>query len=69
MMYVLINAELADKLQLTDFRTGDKENGYVVTVNDLAAYGAQRAIDEGAATMTFQEALSWVYNFKQNKNK
>lgn len=64
MLYVLINAKLATELKLTEFRTGDEKSGYVVTINDLAAYGAQRAVDEGAKLMTNKEAKSWVYNFK-----
>ncbi|MBO4963685.1 MAG: hypothetical protein J6C65_01945 [Prevotella sp.] len=67
MMYALINAELAEILGLTDLRTGDKKSGYMVTVGDLAAYGAQRAVDEGAKLMTCKEAQSWVYNFKNKQ--
>jgi len=64
MLYALIGAELAKKLNLTEIRTGDDNCGYIVTVGDLAPYGAERAQQEGARLMTCKEAKSWVYNFK-----
>lgn len=63
MKYYIIPKQIAELLNLTEIRKGG-ENGYVVTVGDLAAYGVGKAIENGAREVSESEAEEFIKNLK-----
>lgn len=61
MKYYLITTELANILNVSSYRKGDKDNGYIVTSGDLAAYGIAKALlKKGAKEITTNDAISFI---------
>ena len=60
MKYYWITAELAEELNVASYRRGDKDKGYLVTSGDLAAYGLDKAIEEGAKEFTDNDAQNII---------
>lgn len=60
MDYYIIPATLAEKLALTDFRTGDKDHGYVVNTSDLEVLGLEAAKQMGARSVSTWEAQKFI---------
>ena len=60
MKYFIIPKEIADELGLSPFRHGNGANGYLVNIGDLAVYGVEKAIDNGAREITAEEARKFV---------
>lgn len=48
MDYYIIPAKMAEELDLTLMRAGNKENGYIVNASDLAPIGIETAKMKGA---------------------
>lgn len=63
MKYYIVPKQIAELLNLTEIRKGG-ENGYVVTVGDLAAYGVVKAIENGAREVSESEAEEFIKNLK-----
>lgn len=66
MDYYIIPAELAEKLSLVNFRTGDREHGYIVNTSDLAVIGIETAKQQGARYVSAWEAKKTI---EQIRNK
>lgn len=66
MDHYIIPAKLARKLALTDFRTGDEEQGYVVNTSDLEVFGLEAAKQMGARYISAWEAKKFI-DQKTNK--
>lgn len=64
MKYFIIPREIADELGISQYRYGNGTDGYLVNTGDLAVYGVERAIQNGARVITAKEAKVFV-----NKNK
>jgi len=64
MKYFIIPREIADELGISQYRYGNGADGYLVNTCDLAVYGVERAIQNGAREITAREAKVFV-----NKNK
>ena len=64
MKYYLISQQLAETLNVTAFRHGGKD-GYVVTSADLAPFGIDKAIEDGATSMTEKKAIEYIKNLKK----
>lgn len=64
MKYFIIPREIADELGISQYRYGNGADGYLVNTGDLAVYGVERAIQNGAREITAREAKVFV-----NKNK
>lgn len=64
MKYFIIPREIADELGISQYRYGNGAEGYLVNTGDLAVYGVERAIQNGAREITAREAKVFV-----NKNK
>ena len=47
---------IASELHLTRIRVHDGNGFYLLSASDLRPYGIERALGEGAATLTFEEA-------------
>mgnify|MGYP004500796243 FL=1 len=56
MKYYLIPIELAERLNLVEYRQGDRTHGYIVTAGDLSAISIDTAISAGAKEITHKEA-------------
>lgn len=54
-MYSVPDA-IAEALGLIDYRRHDGEGHTLLSARDLAAYGAERAVAEGAVEITAEEA-------------
>lgn len=63
MKYYLIPLLLAEQLNLTEFRKGGEE-GYIVTTGDLAAFGVENAIANGATEISEQQAKEYLNKLK-----
>ena len=63
MKYYLVPSLLAEQLNLTEFRMGGEE-GFIVTAGDLAAFGVERAIENGATEITEQQAKEYINKLK-----
>lgn len=66
MDYYIIPAELAERLSLTGFRTGNQKVGYIVNASDLATIGIEAAKAEGARYVSVWEAKKAI---KKIRNK
>lgn len=55
MKYYLIPIELAERLNLVEYRHGDRTHGYIVTVGDLSAISIDTAMSAGAKEITRKE--------------
>lgn len=62
--YFIIPKEVAEELGITAYRHGNGTDGYLVNTGDLAVYGVEKAVDNGAREITPQEAKEFA-----NKNK
>lgn len=60
MKYFIIPKEIADELGLSPFRHGNGANGYLVNIGDLAIYGVEKAVENGAREITVEEARKFV---------
>ena len=47
---------IASELNLSRIRVHDGKGFYLLSASDLRPYGIERALGEGAATLTFEEA-------------
>jgi hypothetical protein len=64
MKYYLIPAELADALNVREFRNGNTDMGYIVTQGDLAVIGIDSALADGAREITVKEAKDIIKSIK-----
>lgn len=64
MKYYLIPAELADALNIREFRKGNTGTGYIVTQGDLAVIGVDSALADGAREVTAKEAKEIIKSIK-----
>lgn len=62
--YFIIPKEIADELGISEYRYGNGSDGYLVNTGDLAVYGVERAIQNGARERTATEATEFA-----NRNK
>lgn len=58
--YYKIPKALAEKLELTEYRVGNADYGYIVNEGDFSAIGTEEAIKRGAEKLTEAEALKIV---------
>ena len=61
MKYYIVPAELADKLKIKSFRSGNDTIGYLCNAGDFATFGIDSAVAAGAKLVTEQEAIEF-YN-------
>lgn len=64
MKYYIIPPSLAATLHISGYRHGNESAGYLCNIGDLAAYGPERAVAEGAQEITLQEAKQFVKQYK-----
>lgn len=65
MKYYIITARQAEELSLKRCRAGNDCDGYLVNIGDLAVYGPERAVDDGAREVTIAEAKEFAKHNKQ----
>lgn len=63
MKYFIIPQSIANALGITAYRYGNAADGYLVNIGDLAVYGMEKALSEGAREVSEREATEFV-----NKN-
>ena len=61
MKYYIVPAELAEKLKIKSFRSGNDTIGYLCNAGDFATFGIESAVAAGAKLVTEQEAIEF-YN-------
>lgn len=61
MKYYIVPAELAEKLKIKSFRSGNDTIGYLCNAGDFATFGIDSAVAAGAKLVTEQEAIEF-YN-------
>ena len=61
MKYYIVPAELAEKLKIKSFRSGNDTIGYLCNAGDFATFGIESAVAAGAKLVTNQEAIEF-YN-------
>ena len=61
MKYYIVPAELAEKLKIKSFRSGNDTIGYLCNAGDFATFGIESAVAAGAKLITEQEAIEF-YN-------
>lgn len=62
--YFIIPKEIADELGISEYRFGNGSDGYLVNAGDLAVYGVERAVENGAREITATEATEFANNNK-----
>lgn len=62
--YFIIPKEIADELAISEYRYGNGSDGYLVNTGDLAVYGVERAIQNGAREITATEATEFANHNK-----
>lgn len=62
--YFIIPKEIADELGISEYRYGNGSDGYLVNTGDLAVYGVERAIQNGAREITANEATEFANHNK-----
>lgn len=62
--YFIIPKEIADELGISEYRYGNGSDGYLVNTGDLAVYGVERAIQNGAKEITATEATEFANHNK-----
>lgn len=62
--YFIIPKEIADELGISEYRYGNGSDGYLVNTGDLAVYGVERAIHNGAREITATEATEFANHNK-----
>jgi len=62
--YFIIPKVIADELGISEYRYGNGSDGYLVNTGDLAVYGVERAIQNGAREITATEATEFVNHNK-----
>ena len=60
MEYYKIPATMAEQLNLTRMRAGNKEEGYIVNASDLAPIGIETAKAQGSKVINSYEAKKFV---------
>lgn len=58
--YFIIPKEIADELGISEYRFGNGSDGYLVNAGDLAVYGVERAVENGAREITATEATEFA---------
>lgn len=58
--YYKIPKKLAERLAVTEFRTGNADYGYIVNSGDFAPIGISEAVKSGAEKVTEKEAMRIV---------
>lgn len=58
--YFIIPKSIADELGIREYRYGNGSDGYLVNIGDLAAYGVERALQNGAREITATEATEFA---------
>ena len=61
MKYYIVPAELAEKLKIKSYRSGNDKIGYLCNTGDFATFGIESAVAAGAKIVTNQEAIEF-YN-------
>ncbi len=62
--YFIIPKVIADELGISEYRYGNGSDGYLVNTGDLAVYGVERAIQNGAKEITATEATEFANHNK-----
>ena len=62
--YFIIPKEIADELGISEYRYGNGSDGYLVNTGDLAVYGVERAIQNGAREIMATEATEFANHNK-----
>jgi hypothetical protein len=62
--YFIIPKVIADELGISEYRYGNGSDGYLVNTGDLAVYGVERAIQNGAREITATEATEFTNHNK-----
>lgn len=62
--YYLVPEAIVFGLGLKDFRTGDGKGNYILSQSDLDPYGIEKALDEGAKTLSNEEVAEIINNVK-----
>lgn len=62
--YFIIPKVIADELGISEYRYGNGSDGYLVNTGDLAVYGVERAIQNGAREITATEATEFANHNK-----
>lgn len=65
--YYRIPKKLAERLGVTQYRTGNADYGYVVNAGDFAPVGTAEAVKCGAEKLTEKEAIRIVRIIKRKK--
>ena len=62
--YFIIPKVIADELGISEYRYGNGSDGYLVNTGDLAVYGVERAIQNGAREISATEATEFANHNK-----
>ena len=62
--YFIIPKVIAEELGISEYRYGNGSDGYLVNTGDLAVYGVERAIQNGAREITATEATEFANHNK-----
>lgn len=62
--YFIIPKDIADELGISEYRYGNGSDGYLVNTGDLAVYGVERAIQNGAREIPATEATEFANHNK-----
>ena len=60
MKYYIITPRQAETLAVAEHRYGNAADGYLCNIGDLAVYGPERAVSEGAREVSRREATLFV---------
>lgn len=67
MKYYIVSAEMAEKIGVKGFRTGNEKDGYLVNTSDIAIIGVQNAVLQGAREVTAWEAKKFIDNVNKKR--
>lgn len=62
--YYICPCVIADALRLMDIRHGSETDGFVLSSSDLAPYGIDRAISEGAQLVDSHTVVEFINRLK-----
>ena len=63
--YYLCPPAIVDSLKMKNFRIGDDSEGYILSSSDLAPYGIDKAIHDGASILPHDDASKLVKKFNK----
>ena len=63
--FFIIPKAIADELGISEYRYGNGADGYLVNTGDLAVYGMERALENGAREIAAIDATVFANNNKK----